>query len=291
MAIKIGTITLDGTFTDWPAADMIMTAANTVAGYQVYGALIDDAMLGENYVIGIDATASTDPAIAAGTVIYLNTDQNDTTGYSPFGAVGAEYEVQFALDSTGALQAYLYSVTSAGVTTLLNGGAPLDSGFSSNGQSVELAIPQSLLTPAGGTAPTAIDFDVLINNATALPAISAPPRRNTSSPMPRRPRRQRRSRTRSRSTARSRIGRRATSVMTPGNTVAGYQVYGAFLRCDARQHLRDRHRRDRTTDPVIGAGTTIYLNTDQNTATGYSPFGNIGAEYEVQFAYGSEQRA
>ena len=170
MATKIGNlITLDGQFTDWPAADAVMTSGNTVAGYQVYGAFLNDATLGNTYVIGIDATAATDPVIAAGTVIYLNTDQNNTTGYSPFGNVGAEYEVQFALDATGALQPYLYSVTSAGVTTQLNGGAPLNAGFSSDGESVELAIPQALLTPAGGAAPTSINFATLINGAQGLP--------------------------------------------------------------------------------------------------------------------------
>ena len=75
MATTIGTITLDGSFTDWLAAQSLMNSANTVAGYQVYGALINDATLGENYVIGIDATATNDPVIGAGTVIYLNTDQ------------------------------------------------------------------------------------------------------------------------------------------------------------------------------------------------------------------------
>ena len=84
MATKIGDlITLDGQFTDWPADDAVMTSGNTVAGYQVYGAFLDDATLGNTYVIGIDATAATDPAIGAGTVIYLNTDQNNTTGYEP----------------------------------------------------------------------------------------------------------------------------------------------------------------------------------------------------------------
>ena len=89
---------------------------------------------------------------------------------SPFGdRVGAEYEVQFALRlRTAALQPYLYSVTSAGVTTLLNGGAPLNYGISSNGESVELAIPQALLTPTGGAAPTSINFAALINNGAAL---------------------------------------------------------------------------------------------------------------------------
>src|SRR3984885_5737281 len=124
-------ITLDGQFIDWPAADDIMTPANTVAGYQAYGALLNDATLGENYVIGIDATIATDPVIAANTFIYLNTDQNTATGFSPFGNVGAEYYVQFSPDSNGVLEPYLYSVTSAGVATELNGGAPLNFGISS----------------------------------------------------------------------------------------------------------------------------------------------------------------
>ena len=135
MATQIGSIILDGDFSDWLAADSLMNSANTVAGYQIYGALIDDPTLGENYVIGVDATASSDAVIAPGTVIYLNTDQSDSSGYSPFGAIGAEYEVQFAADSTGALQAYLYSVTAAGGTTPLNGGLPLASGFSSTRRS------------------------------------------------------------------------------------------------------------------------------------------------------------
>ena len=289
VAATIGNqITIDGTFTDWPAADMIMTPGNTVAGYQIYGAFLDDATLGNTYVIGIDATGTTDPVIGAGTIIYLNTDQNDTTGYSPFGNIGAEYEVQFSLDSLGVLEPYLYSVTSAGTTTLLNGGAPLNSGFSSNGESVELAIPQSLLTPAGGTAPTAIDFAALINNADGLPGdLTSDPEYIITDPaavvQP--------------TTIANTITLDGTftdwpaadMVMTPGNTVAGYQIYGAFLD-DAT--LGNTYvigiDATATTEPVIAPGTVIYLNTDQNTATGYSPsFGNIGAEYEVQFAYGS----
>ncbi len=116
MATTIGNlITLDGQFTDWPAADSLMTPANTVAGYKVYGALLNDATLGNTYVIGIDATATTDPVIGANTFIYLDTDQNRATGFSPFGSVGAEYEVQFSPSSSGVVQPYLYSVTSAGV--------------------------------------------------------------------------------------------------------------------------------------------------------------------------------
>src|ERR1700687_421629 len=134
MATTIGNlITLDGQFTDWPLNDSVMRRVNTVAGYQIYGALLNDATLGKNYVIGIDATVTTDPVIAANTFIYLNTDQNRATGFSPFGSVGAEYYVQFSPNSNAVLQPYLYSVTSAGVATQLNGGEPAKFGVSHNG--------------------------------------------------------------------------------------------------------------------------------------------------------------
>ena len=286
MTTTIGTIELDGSFTDWLAADSLMNSANTVTGYQVYGALINDATLGENYVIGVDATDSSDAAILAGTIIYLNTDQNNTTGFSPFGVVGAEYQVKFLDDPmTGALQAYLYS---ADGTTVLNEGLPLASGFSSTGQSVELAIPQTLLTPTGGAAPAAINFDFLLNNTSGLPVsfgdttpqyvISDP----AAAPAP--------------TTIAGAItldGQftdwpAADSVMTSGNTVAGYQVYGAFL-SDATLGNTYVIGVDATNsaDPAISAGSTIYLNTDQNTTTGGQlSFANVGAEYEVQFVYG-----
>jgi hypothetical protein len=285
MATTIGNlITLDGQFADWPAADAVMTPANTVAGYQVYGALINDATLGKNYVVGIDATVTTDPVIAASTFIYLNTDQNRATGFSPFGTVGAENYVQFAPDSTGVLQPYLYAVTSAGVATQLNGGAPLNFGASSDGESVEVAIPQALLTPTGGTAPSSISFAALINNGTvALPGdFSNPPEYAITDPATLVP---------------VTIGNQITLdgqftdwpaanvVMTPGNTVAGYQVYGALIN-DATLGKNYVVGIDATvtTDPVIAANTFIYLNTDQNKATGYSPFGTVGAEDYVQFA-------
>jgi serralysin len=175
-------ITLDGIFSDWAANDMIMTAANAVLNYQVYGAFVANATVtntnstpDNTYVIGIDATDPSDPVIGAGTIIYLNTDQNNTTGFSPFGGVntvGAEYEVQFAIDTNtsdstfNTLQAYLYSVTPGGVPTLVST-TPLASNI--NGGSVELAIPQSLLTPDGGTPPTTLDFAALISSQ-GLPA-------------------------------------------------------------------------------------------------------------------------
>jgi serralysin len=287
-AITIGNlITLDGTFLDWPVDDSIMTSGNTVAGYQVYGAFLDDATLGNTYVIGIDATAATDPVIGAGTFIYLNTDGNNTTGYSPFGNIGAEYYVEFSLDSNNVLQPYLYSVTSAGVATLLNGGTPLNYGISSNSESVELAIPQTLLMSAGGAAPTSINFATLINGTQGLPGdFTNNPEYTITDPTAVVP-----------TTIGSLITLDGTFsdwpaadiITNPANVAAGYQIYGAFLN-DATLGNTYVIGIDATvaTDPVIGPGATIYLNTDQNAATGYSlSFANIGAEYEVQFAYGS----
>ncbi|MBR0843456.1 hypothetical protein JQ607_24935 [Bradyrhizobium liaoningense] len=171
--ITIGNvITLDGQFADWSAADSVERPGNTVANYQVDGALINDATLGKNYVVGIQATDVTDQVIGSSTVIYLNTDQNAATGYQVFGAtIGAEYEVRFALDPSddNLLKPYLYSITSGGIETKLNNGAPLNFSMSADGKSVELAIPQGLLTPAGGSAPTSINFAALINGSVGLP--------------------------------------------------------------------------------------------------------------------------
>src|SRR5258708_9853568 len=154
-----------------------MTPANTVAGYKVYGALLNDATLGNTYVIGIDATATTDPVIGANTFIYLDTDQNRTTGFSPFGSVGAEYEVKFAPNSSGVVQPYLYSVTSTGVATQLNGGAPLNFGVSSNGESVEIAIRSEEHTPElQSPAHLLYRLPLVDNETTALPGhCSNPP--------------------------------------------------------------------------------------------------------------------
>jgi hypothetical protein len=53
-----------------------MTSAKPPQGIRST-ALLNDSTLGSTYVMGIDATASTDPIVGAGTIIYLNTDQNN----------------------------------------------------------------------------------------------------------------------------------------------------------------------------------------------------------------------
>lgn len=169
MPTTVGTLTLDGQFNDWSPSRLVERPTNSIAAYDIYASLVPDAARGDTYVIGVNATVSSNPVIAANTFIYLNADQNTSTGYTPFGSVGAEFFIQFATDAGGALQPYLYQVTSAGVTTQLNGGAPLEFGVSGDGESLEIAVPRSLLS-SNGVAPTSIDFSALINNgAAALP--------------------------------------------------------------------------------------------------------------------------
>ena len=48
MATTIGNLMLDGGFTDWRATDFVERPGSTVANYQIYGALVDDATLGKN---------------------------------------------------------------------------------------------------------------------------------------------------------------------------------------------------------------------------------------------------
>jgi serralysin len=62
-----------------------------------------------------------------------------------------------------------------------------------------------------------------------------------------------------------------------GTATAGYEVYGKY---NANTYLFALKSAQ-----VIGAGTTIWLNTDQNKATGYQIFGYAGgAEYNINFA-------
>ena len=63
-----------------------------------------------------------------------------------------------------------------------------------------------------------------------------------------------------------------------GTPSTAYQVYGKYA---ANTYLLAINKSDATA-PVIGTNTTIWLNTDQNTATGYQIWGFAGgAEYNI----------
>src|ERR1043165_4607680 len=105
LAIIKPTITIDGNFSDWDSSELITTPANVVASYSLFGTVQNDT-----YYIGIQATSATDPVIGAGTTIWLNTDQNTATGFSPFGNIGAEYSISyFTGDAFNPAGFYLYT--------------------------------------------------------------------------------------------------------------------------------------------------------------------------------------
>lgn len=134
--MQYGNIVVDGNFTDWSASDIVSNPGNAVSGYNIYGQMVLDPVAGNTYVIGLQATDSVnDAVIGAGTTLYLNTDQNTSTGYSPFGSVGAEYIVNFVAGSTGVIAPYLYDKSGNLISS-----TPLDFALSTDGKSVELAI-------------------------------------------------------------------------------------------------------------------------------------------------------
>ena len=147
-------ITVDGNLSDWTAADRIDNPANAVTGYALYGTVADNT-----YFIAIQATATTDPVIGPGTTFWLNTDQNTATGYSPFGSIGADYNVTF--DASGTPHLY-----TGGAGQTLVSPTPLVYALSPDGKSLEIAIPRASLTPAGGAAPASINIAAELNNPT-----------------------------------------------------------------------------------------------------------------------------
>jgi hypothetical protein len=150
-------LSVNGTLVNWVAADEIDTPANYVANYELFGTVVSNT-----YAIAIQATAATDPKIGAGTTIWLNTDQNTATGYNlSWANIGADYNITFNASGVP----YLY--TGAAGQTLVSA-TPLTYALSPDGESLEIAVPRSLLTPAGGTAPTNINIAAQLNSANTV---------------------------------------------------------------------------------------------------------------------------
>ena len=144
-AAAYGTVTLDGALADWSAANRLDTAADGVAGYEVYGQYAGNA-----FVFALKAP--TGVKIGANTTFWLNTDQNTSTGYQIWGfAGGAEYNVNIGADGKLAL----YS--GAAGQTLVS--SAIDYSLSADGTVLEFAVPSSLLTGAPHALTTYIDVN------------------------------------------------------------------------------------------------------------------------------------
>ncbi|WP_170263340.1 cadherin domain-containing protein [Blastochloris sulfoviridis] len=155
MAVVVGNITLDGLLGDWTATDRIDGAA-PVDGFEAYG-----KTTGDSYVFAIKAPLDT--TIGTNTTMWLNTDQNNSTGYKIWGwANGVEYQVEL---NAGALKLYAVAPDASGnpVTTYKQ---DLSFALGADGTTIEFAVPKAAIgSPAGLSA--LID----INDQTFLPGV------------------------------------------------------------------------------------------------------------------------
>src|SRR3712207_4217471 len=148
MADVVGSITLDGSLTDWAANDQIDKILS-VGGYDIYA-----KATGASYVFAVKAPV----AIGANTTMWLNTDRNASTGYKIWGfAGGAEYNINF--DASGVPRLY----TGADGQTQVSG-ASVVFGYSGDRTIVEFAVSTDAIGPS-----RAINTLWDINNNTFLP--------------------------------------------------------------------------------------------------------------------------
>ncbi|WP_240233123.1 cadherin-like domain-containing protein [Devosia lacusdianchii] len=234
----------DGLLTEWTPEQRLDTAANGVAGYELYG-----NFAGEAFIFALKSAV----AIGPSTTFWLNTDANTATGHQIFGfAGGAEFNVNIGADGV----ARLYS--GADGQTLVG---EIDHKVAPDGMSMEFAVPRGLI----GAGVTAVTLLADVNNSVYLPATYANGGYTLVDPA---------------SIPVSQFDGLLTEwtagerLETPMTTVAGYEFYGEFANGNYNFALKS--------DVVIGPNTTFWLNTDANAATGHQIFGFAGgAEFNV----------
>ena len=243
--VQAGGKTLDGNLTDWAATTRLDSAATGTAGYALYGDL-----QGGTYTFAIDSDTV---QIGTNTTIWLDTDRNGATGYQVWGwAAGAEYNINIGADGI----ARLYS-GAAGQTLV----AELNHARSPDGMTIEFAVDQALL---GGSASIRVFADV--NDTVFIPNSYA--------------------------TANFVVGSAPPAVLG-GVTLdgsLGEWAAGSVLTTQAGHTLRGQLVSDPAGDNYVfaisgtsvGANTTIWLDTDMNSATGYKVWGWAGGhEYNI----------
>ncbi|MGB3292621.1 MAG: polysaccharide deacetylase family protein [Phormidesmis sp.] len=248
-AAQYGTTTLDGQAADWRSEHRFATATGSQGSFELFA---KDS--GEAYLFAVKSAAqSSEMTIGNNTTFFLNTDQNGGTG----GSYGNEYFVNFVGD-----QPHLYSSSGSWIK-------PLEVGTSTDFNFVEFAV---LKADIGN--PTGISVVGDINDNAYFPADYSSGFQyslfaETSSPQ----------------TVfgsitldgnlsdwagRDRLDR-------PGTSVAGYEVYGKYVGSEAAYMFAIKA----PTGVAIGENSTIWLDTDRNTSSGYSIFGVTGAEYQI----------
>ncbi len=253
--------TLDGVVDEWTDADRIDAIPGYgVGGFTLYG--YHDQALGKYHL----AIVSPDP-IGPSSTIWLDTDKNSSTGYQVWGSyVGAEMNININWDGTP----HLYSGADAEVWQA----GPLSHAFNADRTVFELEFTHGMVG-----ANTTIRAWMDVNNATFLPSwfggggyliddvgVPAPPTAPNG--------------------AITLDGNMADWTLQdrldrlPGTSVLGYEVYG---RADADTYYLAL--RALPPAPAIGAGTTFWLNTDLDRATGHQVWDiAVGAEHNVNIA-------
>jgi peptidoglycan/xylan/chitin deacetylase (PgdA/CDA1 family) len=254
-----GNITLDGSLTDWTATDRLdILPGSGQTGYEVYG---------KNTVDGYAFAIKSAVNIGANTTIWLDTDKNKSTGFQIFGfAGGAERNINIAADGN----AYLYS-GGAGQTYITK----LDSKISADGKTLEVAVGKDQIAAGSG-------LNVLadVNDAVYLPGDYSTVPYSVSNAITTAP-----------PTAATYGSITLDGSLTdwtkidrldyqPGVAQAGYQIFG--------KNTADGYVFAIDSAVAVGANTTIWLDTDQNRATGFQIFGttptSAGAEYNINIA-------
>ncbi|RVU83511.1 hypothetical protein EOL70_15855 [Leucothrix sargassi] len=253
-------ITIDGDISDWSSQDRLELSPRVpVEGFEISGRYENN-----NYNILL---RNLNGPISTRTTLWLNTDQNIDTGFLIFDfAGGAEYNVNIAEDGLP----YLY--TDADGETLVAG--PLEHSFSTDGSitNMELAIPEALI---GNPTTEGINILADVNNTTFLPTSFFPHENNY-------------------------VLLKETIFGDAGITIDGNksdwtqanrldtdpavalntaEIYGRFEDNSYKILIEDLGTAD------VTAGTTLWLNTDNNLNTGHQVFGYAGgAEYNINFS-------
>ncbi|AXQ95990.1 hypothetical protein D0Z66_19730 (plasmid) [Cereibacter sphaeroides] len=243
---SVGTLTLDGSLADWTEAQRLDTPATGAEGDALYGT--EEA---GHFVFAISSTAA---PIGANTTIWLDTDLNRGTGYQIWGfAGGADYNINIGADGIPRLY------TGAAGKSFV---ADLDFVRSGDGRILEVAVPQGLLGDASAVRVLAdVNDSVFIPNDYASSNIIVGQDPVTVGTV----------------TLDGALDdwTGATRLDTPATGAAGYAFHGdlqgeSFLFAIASDGT------------PIGANTTIWLDTDLNTATGYQIWGVVGgADYNI----------
>ena len=243
-------INIDGNLSEWEQFDRI--DKNPVVNYALYGRYEENS-----YKLAIHRANGT---ISVNTTIWLDTDQNSSSGYLIWGfAAGAEYNINIAPDG----KPYLYTGSSG--QTLISG--PLSYKINSDGASgtnMEIAVPESLLGN-----PNEIHVFLDINDTEFLPQKYYPASNSYTLAKP--------------------VGgivldgnlsdwKADDRLETTETSVSGFELYGRYENGKYKLAISNQ-------TGSITTGTTIWLDTDQNKNTGYKIWGSVGGhEFNVNFS-------